>query len=291
MKIYYYVNTGHRVGLDRLRRSAPVVVALQEMGLEVSLLTNDFRAGEYAKEWWGIRKYVSVDVVRNIANLATPADFLVFDSAEESRAMWEEMAGYFRGFIRFSDDPDDFVTKETAMVSSMKEGERIRRADIVDPRYFEPSSHDGGNVYFWGDDDYEQRLLDFADAFEGLDVALLEGYYFFVQYGDELGKKFARVEESEAYDEVLKGATRFLTSSPQSALEALAAGSAPIYIRKPGLSAAWSQKLAQMGVPVLESFDRDEISLKLTEASIYRSETLRKDAATDIAGYIKDNFS
>ena len=290
MKIYYYVNTGHRVGLDRLRRSAPVVAALQEMGIEVTLLTNDFRAGEYAKEEWGIRKYVSVDVVRNIANLATPSDFLVFDSEEESRAMWEEMADYFRGFIRFSDDPDDFVTKETAIVSSMKEGERIRKADIVDPRYFESPGHDLGNVYFWGDDDYEKRLLDFADAFEGLDVALLEGYYFFVQYGDELGKKFARVEESEAYDDVLKGATRFLTSSPQSALEALVAGSAPIYIQKPGVSSVWREKLARFGVPFLRSFERDEISFKLAETPVYRSESLRKDAAVDIAGYIKDNF-
>lgn len=291
MKIYYYVNTGHRVGLDRLRRSAPVIVALQESGADVTLLTNDFRAGEYAKEWWGIRKYVSVDVVRNIANVARPGDFLVFDSAEESRAMWEEMADYFRGFIRFSDDPDDFVTKETAMVSSMKEGERIRKADIVDPRYFETSSHEGGSVYFWGDDDYEKRLFELADAFAGLDVALLEGYYFFVQYGAELGKKFARIEESEAYDEILKGATRFLTSSPQSALEALAAGSAPLYIKKPGISSAWSAKLSEAGVPVLESFDHNEISLKLAETPVYRNESLRKDAAEGIAGYIKDNFS
>jgi len=159
-KIYYYVHTGHRVGLERLRRSAPVINALKAMDVDVTMLTNDFRAGEYAKEQFGIRKYVSVDVVRNIANIATPGDALVFDSEEENRAMWDEMADYFRAFVRITDNPDDFVSAGEGLVSSMKEGEGILKLDIVDPRYFETSSHDGGTWYFWGDDDYEQKLLE-----------------------------------------------------------------------------------------------------------------------------------
>ena len=233
-KIYYYVHTGHRVGLERLRRSAPVINALLEMGEEVTLLTSDFRAGEFAREQFGIRKYVSVDVPRNIANIATPADFLVYDSQEEHRAMWESMADYFRGVVRISDDPEDYVTKERGLVSPVASGEGILTTEIVDPRYFEAAGHGEKTVYFWGDDDYDTRLLALADAFEGLDVTLLEGYYFFLQYGEELAAKFAGVAESEAYDETLMGAKRFLTSSPQSALGALAAGANPLYIEKPG---------------------------------------------------------
>jgi len=233
-KIYYYVHTGHRVGLERLRRSAPVINALLEMGEEVTLLTSDFRAGEFAREQFGIRKYVSVDVPRNIANIATPADFLVYDSQEEHRAMWESMADYFRGVVRISDDPEDYVTKERGLVSPVASGEGILTTEIVDPRYFEAAGHGETRVYFWRDDDYDTRLLALADAFEGLDVTLLEGYYFFLQYGEELAAKFAGVAESEAYDETLMGAKRFLTSSPQSALGALAAGANPLYIEKPG---------------------------------------------------------
>ncbi|WP_353661770.1 hypothetical protein [Hydrogenimonas sp. SS33] len=291
MKLYYYIHTGHRVGLDRLRRSAPVINALKELGLEVTLLTSDFRAGEYAKEQFGIRKYVSVDVVRNIANIATPADALIFDSQEEHRAMWEEMADYFRRFIRVSDDPEDFMTKEDGLVASMAEGEGILTVDIVDPRYFSSTSHDGGNIYFWGDDDYEKKLLQLSDAFEGLDITLLEGYYFFFQYGDELAAKFAGVEESESYDDLLMGASRFLTSSLQSALEALAAGSSPIYLPKPGAPRAGSEKCEKLGIPVIESFQKEAIAKKLNETLIYSDESLRNDASIETALYIKDKLS
>jgi len=282
MKLYYYVHTGHRVGLERLRRSAPVINALSDAGVEVSLLTSDFRAGEFAREQFGIRKYVSVDVPRNIANIATPADALVYDSQEGSRAMWEDMAGYFSAFVRISDEPEDFATKESGFV---------HMPEIVDPRYFGEFAHDGGTVYFWGDDDYDKELESLADAFAGSDVTLLEGYYFFMQYGDALARKFAAVEESESYDEALTGAERFLTSSPQSALEALAAGSGPIYIEKPGAPSAWRKTMEKFAIPVVESFSKDKISQKQSDTPVYKAQMLRNDAAAAIAAYIKDKLS
>ena len=291
MKIYYYINTGHRVGLDRLRRSAPVIEALEESGVDVTMLTNDFRAGEYAKEFYGIRKYISVDVVRNIANVAKPGDFLVFDSGEESRSMWEDMADYFRGFVRISDDPNDFITKENGLVSPLAAGEDVLTIDIVDPRYFDRTDHDKEAVYFWGDADYEMALAELSKAFEGMDVALLEGYYFFLQYADELQRDFAEIYESEEYEEILKSAKRFLTSSPQSALEALAAGSEPIYLPKPGADDIWESHLSRFGIPVCSGFDKEEIQKSLASVKSYRDDLLRKSAAKETAAYIKDKFS
>ena len=290
-KIYYYIHTGHRVGLERLRRSAPVINALLKMGEEVTLLTSDFRAGEFAREQFGIRKYVSVDVPRNIANIATPADFLVYDSQEEHRAMWESMADYFRGVVRISDDPEDFVTKERGLVSPVASGEGILTAEIVDSRYFEVAEHGEKTVYFWGDDDYDTRLLTLADAFEGLDVTLLEGYYFFLQYGEELATKFAGVAESEAYDETLTGAKRFLTSSPQSALEALAAGSCPIYIEKPGVPVSWRERMKRYGIPVVENFSVKEMLQKPSAMGGSVTKMLRNDAPEVVASYIRDKLS
>ena len=280
MKVYYYIHTGHRVGLDRLRRSAPVINALYDLGIEATLLTNDFRAGEYAKEQFGIRRYVSVDVVRNIANIATPGDALIFDSREEGRAMWEDMAEYFRVFVRIGDDEADRATKESGLLCP----------DVVDPRYFGRFAHEGGKVYFWGDADYEKELAALSEGFAGLGVTLLEGYYFFLQYTDELLGHFAGAADSEAYDEVLTGAGLFLTSSPQSALEALAAGSRPVYLPRPSAEGFWRQKLARFGIPVLD-FSTLEEAEKLSQAAPYRPQLLRNDAAAEVASYIKDKLS
>ena len=291
MKIYYYINTGHRVGLDRLRRSAPIINTLEEMGVEITMLTNDFRAGEYAKEQFGIKKYVSVDIVRNIANIATTSDVLIFDSQEESRVMWEDMASYFHKFIRISDNPDDFASKNEVLLSSMKEIGDAPQVDVVDPRYFENSEdHNGGIVYFWGDDDYEQKLLELSDSFEGLDVTLLEGYYFFIQYGNELSNKFKSVEESEDYDYILKRADKFITSSPQSALEALAAGSNPIYLKKPGVSDVWDKKMESYNIPIIPEFNNKLIKEKISGKLINKNSLLQKKALSKVSLYIKDNI-
>lgn len=291
MRVYYYINTGHRVGLDRLRRSAPIIKALEEMGVDITMLTNDFRAGEYAKEQFGIKKYVNVDVVRNIANIALPHDVLIFDSQEESRTMYRSMASYFHKFIRISDDPDDFASKDEILLSSMKEIGNAPQVDVVDPRYFEDNEdHNGGIVYFWGDDDYEQKLLELSDVFEGLDVILLEGYYFFMQYGSELSNKFKSVEESEDYDYILKRADKFITSSPQSALEALAAGSNPIYLKKSGVSDIWDRKMEEYGIPVILEFNNKLIKEKISEKLINKNILLKKDALSKVSLYIKDNI-
>jgi len=200
------------------------------------MLTDDFRAGEYAKEQFGIRKYVSVDVVRNIANIATPADRVVLDSDSVSGSLSEDMADYYGKLVRICDDSCPSGPSSRILVICGSD------AQIVDPRYFEERDHSLRNIYFWGDDDYEQELAGVCEIFEDSDTALLEGYYFFLHYSGELQGCFKTVYESESYDEVLKGAGRFITSSPQSALEALAAGSSPIFIKKGSTAEFWCDR-------------------------------------------------
>ncbi|MCF6201124.1 MAG: hypothetical protein L3J42_03190 [Hydrogenimonas sp.] len=288
MKLYYYIDTGHRVGLDRLRRSAPVVKALQNRGVDVTLLTNDFRAGEYAKNEFAIKRYISVDLVRNIANIATPADSVVIDSDDVSLPLVADMIEYYGGLVRFSDDPQAAPIGKDIVISSISQHDDVVKVDIVDPSYFERRKKSLNRVYFWGDDDYECGLVEHLDAFKDLGVKLLEGYYFFMQYGDELEKGFDEILESENYKDVLKSSEEFLTSSPQSALEALAAGSNPIYIKKESSPRFWSEKLLSFGIPVIESFDKIGIENTLALKRDYNRGSLSKDSGDEVAEKVVD---
>ncbi len=281
MRLYYYIDTGHRVGLERLRRSSPVIRALQDMDIDVTMLTNDFRAGEYAKEEFGIRRYVSVDVVRNIANIATPSDRLVFDSDDASISLLEDMIGYFGRLVRISDLPEGRELAGELLIAS-------GNSDIVDPKYFEEREHTLGEIFFWGDDDYDRKLLECADAFADLDIALLEGYYFFMQYAQELQGKFSSLFESETYDETLKGANRFVTSSHQSALEALAAGSRPVYVKKESSPSFFVERMRSYGIPVADSFEKEAIKKALAEIPDYRTDRLDLKSASTTAATIAD---
>ncbi|WP_457593014.1 hypothetical protein [Hydrogenimonas sp.] len=288
MKLYYYIDTGHRRGLDRLRRSAPVIKALQEADVDVTMLTNDFRAGEYAKEQFGIRRYVSVDVVRNIANIATPADALVFDSDDAAPSLLDDIIGYFGRLVRISDDPEAVQHSGELLITPGGGTGSGVTADIVDTKYFAGGEHTSGTLYFWGDDDYEQKLLTCADAFAGMEVALLEGYYFFMQYADELQKRFSSVLESEAYDEALQSATRFITSSAQSALEALAAGSRPVYVKRESAPSFLSRKMERFGIPVAQKFEKSAIEKAMAENPGYKTDRLNPEEASDVSKSIAE---
>ena len=145
-----------------------------------------------------------------------------------------------------------------------------------------------GNIYFWGDDDYEQKLLEVSDIFRNLHIALLEGYYFFMQYATGLEDRFSKIFDSESYDEVLTGAEHFVTSSPQSALEALAAGSQPVYIKRESTPDFWNDRLQKYGIPLLESFSESGLKELLEKRISYKGELLDSKKASDVARSISE---
>jgi hypothetical protein len=108
MKIYYYAHTGHRIGLDRFRRAVAIINSLD--GIDITLLTSDYRIAQVAREF-GIDKSVGIDVVRNIPNIAHNGDKIIFDSAEANPIMLDDMREYFSTFIRISDNEHDKIEK------------------------------------------------------------------------------------------------------------------------------------------------------------------------------------
>ena len=61
MRYFYYVHTGHRIGLDRFHRAVAIVNELQKE-IDITLLCSDFRIAAEAKEY-GIKRSVGIDLV------------------------------------------------------------------------------------------------------------------------------------------------------------------------------------------------------------------------------------
>jgi len=49
MKTYYYVHTGHRIGLDRFRRAVAIINSLGDV--DITLLCSDFRIAQVARDF------------------------------------------------------------------------------------------------------------------------------------------------------------------------------------------------------------------------------------------------
>ena len=252
MRLFYYVHTGHRIGLDRFRRAATIIRALGDV--DITLLSSDFRIASEARNH-GVKRAVGVDVVRNIPQIAQHGDKIIFDSAEANPALLADMHRFFSAFVRVTDDPEDAKGEGECLVSPYLEGEGVWTGTPVAPEYFEPCEKTIRCALFFGDDDYEEDLFKQREMFRKHKMELLEGFYWFLGYEEKVGDAFGTRHESDAYDAVVRGSEVLVTASPQAALENLASGGKPVFLQRPDYATDFLECFRKLNIPVINGYD------------------------------------
>ncbi len=270
MNTYYYVHTGHRVGLDRFRRAAAVIEGLGDE--DITLLTSDFRIASEAKAY-GFRRAVGVDVVQNIAHIAKRGDRLIFDSDEHNPTTLDDMMHFFSKVIRFSDNSSEVKHDKEFLVSPYLEGAGICNAIPVASKYFGTFEKTIKIALFYGDDDYEKEVIAHQDALKAFNMELLLGFYYFVYYEDEVVDSFKKIHENEAYDEVVQHSDILVTSSQQAVLDSLAAGGRPIFIQREDHSGEFQELFKKLRVPVIDGLNILKLAdtIAIAEQNNYRT--------------------
>jgi len=275
MQIYYYVHTGHRIGLDRFRRSATIIRALQEKfeDLDILLLCSDFRIAQEAKSL-GIKRSVGIDVVRNIPQIAPNGSKIIFDSDEINPVMHKDMLQYFSKFIRICDDIVYEKEEDESLISPYLEGDNILKAYAIDKKYFSSFEKQYNISLFFGDDDYEEDLLKNIECFKDLNANLLLGYYFFMDYEDKLTPYFKQTFEFEEYDEAITKSNIFISSSPQAILEAMASGSKVIYMQRDDYTHDFIALFESLNIPIIYNFNKQELERVVNSIISHKYNTL-----------------
>ncbi len=265
MKIYYYVHTGHRIGLDRFRRAVAIIKELQK-DMDITLLCSDFRIASEAKEF-GIKISVGIDVVRNIPYIAHHGDKIIFDSDEANPIMLEDMKQFFSSFIH------------------VKENEVV-----VDKKYFVNEKKTIKQALFFGDDDYEKDLEKHLDIFDGLDLDLQLGFYYFLDYEESLKQKFKQYYEFEDYDEMITKTDILITSSPQAVLENLAAGGKPIYIQRKDYTEVFREIFEKLNIPIVDNYNKRQLLLILDSIKSRNYSQIEQNS-DKLVKFIKDSLN
>lgn len=255
-KTYYYVHTGHRIGLDRFRRACTIIRLLK--GVDITLLCSDFRIAQIATEF-GVEKSVGVDVVRNLPQITNHGDRLIFDSAEANPIMLEDMRNYFSKFVRISDDASDKKEDKEFLISPYLEGKDILKSLVIDEKYFIEEEKTIDISFFFGDDDYDKQLEKNLSLLDGVDADLLLGFYYFFDYEDMLKEKFERHYEFEEYDNVIKKSKILISASPQAVLENLASGGKPIYIQRRDYPEDYLEIFKKLNIPVVKNYENGQL--------------------------------
>lgn len=252
--LYYYANSGHKIGLDRVKRAVALLKALNDKGVETRLLVNDFRAGLAAREL-GLRDYVTIEGVMDIDAIADTGDSIIMDTPEDDRGRIEKYCSDFSHVFRFANGPEDEARVSEVLFRPECKDESCIEALIVDSMY-ESEPKEERVLFFLSDADYDKEILGHKEFFQDSGMELLLGNYFFVKYEDELAELFERLHEAEEYEELLKTSSHIVTASGQTALEAHVCGANVVYINRGREEIIPLSVIRGLGIPVVEGFDR-----------------------------------
>jgi hypothetical protein len=236
MNIYFYVKTGHNVGLDALRRSVVIFNKLKQCN--PILCTSDYRAATFARNF-GINKGIGIDIIGNLPNLMERRDMLIFDSDEPSKIMKSFMNDYCDALYEVGVD----IPKT-----------------IVDDRFFVKGDQSIQKTFFFGDDDYQDLLLKKLTLDETKHaISLLMGHYFFMGNEDKLIPYFQNIVEEEDYFNTILNTKFLLSSSINAIFESLAAGNYPIFYQREDKDTKDLWLLQEYSIPVIKGDKLTEI--------------------------------
>jgi len=264
--LFYYANSGHKIGLDRVRRGAALLNRLTAQGVETQLLVNDFRAGLVAKDL-GVKEYVTVESVQDIDAIAEAGNNIIIDSPEDDHGRLVKYCADFKTVWRFAHDDSDSSIHGEILLKAGCEEENCVDAVIIDDLYFEENTKEDRTLFFLSDADYDKTILGNEVFFKALDMELLLGNYFFVKYEDDLAKLFSTLHEPEEYVDLLQSSSSVVTASSQTALEAKASGAQVIYIDIENNALYPTEILNSYGVHVVNGFDVEKVQELLKEKS------------------------
>lgn len=229
MKIYFYAKSGHAIGLESTKKCAAIYNLLKEF--DPLLCTSDFRAGAFAKEHLGVKKYVNIDVIRNLTNIMEKNDILLYSSDEVTPDMKEDMKNFCSIVYSIENDISQIVVDKD--LYSKNENPKLEK------------------TLFFGDDDYNNELLTLSKDSSLYEINLLIGHYFFLGNEKILKNSFFNVIDEEEYVDTIRSSKYLLTASLQTALESLSCGNYPVIFRRKDKS--YNENLiSKLNIPIID---------------------------------------
>ena len=213
MQVYLYAKSGHTIGLEATKRCAAIANALKEF--DPILCTSDFRAGAFAKDLLGIRRYVNIDVIRNLHNIMEKRDILIYDTPEINDNMKKDMTAFCTLVYGIDDEIKGIIVDSS--IYNKTDNANLNKLD---------------KTIFFGDDDYNNIFLEMAKQSEKQEINMLMGHYFFLGNEKVFLDYFSNVIDEEEYVQTIKNSKYLLTASLQSALESLACGNFPVLFKR-----------------------------------------------------------
>ncbi|WP_295422279.1 hypothetical protein [Sulfurovum sp.] len=266
--LYYYAYTGHKIGLDRVKKAAAIIKGLESHGVECRLLVNDFRAGLAAREY-GVADSITIETIQDIDAVAQIGNSVIIDSPEDDHGRLEKYCNEFNAVFVWRQNAEDKVRFSEYLLDGV----------AVDKAYEEAANKEkvSRKLFFLSDADYDKVILNHASLFENKGLELLLGHYFFVKYEDDLAKIFNILHEPEEYMDLIQSSKTIITSSLQTAFEAKMSGACVYFLNLLKADEAQIHYLQRNGIEMVQTIDEIDFKQNCIDTSFNQLESIVED--------------
>jgi len=284
MKLYYYAFSGHKWGLDRVKRGVALIKSLKKEGVDMQLLVSDFRAGLVAKDF-GVGDSITIEGIMDVDVVAQNGDIVFLDTPEVDNGRVQMYVKEYKALFNIVDDDNTKSIFGEHIISPNGDISSI----IIDELYFDILDKEDRTIFFLGDADYNKTILSEKDFFQNIDMELILGNYFFVKYESDLAKIFKTLHEPEDYQDLIRTSSTVVTASIQTALEARACEVKSIYISDGNESKSILRKLNEYNIIIINGFNQDDLLLSVKEGkNLYKKVT---HSSKEIAIKVKNKLN
>jgi hypothetical protein len=256
MKVYYYAFTGHKFGLDRMKRATVVLNKLRANGIDTMLLVNDFRAGLVARDF-GVPESITIEGIQDIDAIAEIGDSVIIDSPEDDHGRLVKYCSDFKAVFRFAEHDEDKSIHGETMLRVKCENDECISSLLVDDIYFESHKKEDRTLFFLSDSDADKLIINNSEFFKDSNMELLLGNYFYIKYEDDLAKIFDTLHEPEEYQSLICSSSHIVTASFQTALEAVVAGAKVTYLEFNNLTIVEKELFKLLDVIIIIGFNKE----------------------------------
>lgn len=273
---YIYAYTNSKTDLDRIRRMAVLYKILAEEGIEVHMLTNEFRASSMVRDL-GVPACTTIQTILDIDLIAQMGDTVIIDSPEDDTGKMEFYSELFAKVILISDKQNDYSNVSSISIDP-----------LVDPLFMDSTKEQkvDKKLLFFSDADPKKEILDNQSKFADLGLELLLGEFFYPSYDEQLSEAFGVQHESDSYGELMTSYDVIVTASRQSAYEAAASGAYTIYLQRGLLAHEEMTIMKSMNIAVMDFDTLERLPMLLDEKRTYCA----PDTSLKYYGKIKDKI-
>lgn len=256
MKVYYYAFTGHKFGLDRMKRAAVVLNKLRANGIDTMLLVNDFRAGLVARDF-GVPESITIEGIQDIDAIAEIGDSVIIDSPEDDHGRLVKYCSDFKAVFRFAENDEDKSIHGETILRVKCDNDACISSILIDDIYFEEHQKENRTLFFLSDSDANKLIINNAEFFKNSNMELLLGNYFYIKYEDDLAKIFDTLHEPEEYQELICSSSHVVTASFQTAVESAMAGAKVTYLELNDLTIDEKELFKLLDVIIIIGFNKE----------------------------------